>query len=146
MLCLFKNVKWIVTLGVLVIVLLSISKTMADVAIVVHPSNTSNFDKTTIKRIFLGKVKSFSNGRPAILISAEATDPATEIFNKNVIGKSNSQVNAYWAKMMFTGKGSPPKKLALASDIIAVISTNPDAIGFIDAATATEAIKVVATF
>ncbi|WP_205623836.1 hypothetical protein [Pseudoalteromonas rubra] len=46
----------------------------AEVVVIVHPSNDSSFDKDEIKKIFLGKTKSFSNGRNAILISASADD------------------------------------------------------------------------
>ncbi|GLX78982.1 hypothetical protein tinsulaeT_23220 [Thalassotalea insulae] len=146
MLCLFKSVKRIVVLGLSIISLIVINQAFAEVAIVVHPSNSSSFDKATIKKIFLGKSKSFSNGRAAILLSATPKDPITEEFNKKVIGKSSNQVNAYWSKMIFTGKGTPPQEMASTSEIIAAISANPDAIGYMDASAATSAVKVVATF
>ena len=146
MLCLFKNLKWIVVLGLSIISLLTMNQAFAEVAIVVHPSNESNFDKSTIKRIFLGKAKSFSNGRSAILLSASPKDPVTEEFNKKVIGKSSNQVNAYWSKMIFTGKGTPPQEMASTDEILSAISANPDAIGYMDASAATSAVKVVATF
>jgi len=118
----------------------------AEVVIVVHPSNTSTFDKSTIKKIFLGKKKSFSNGRPTILLSSPPSSTATEEFNKKVIGKSSNQVNAYWSKMIFTGKGTPPQEMPSTNDIISVIAANPDAIGYIDASAVTDAVKIVATF
>ena len=118
----------------------------ADVAIVVHPSNTSTFDKSMIKRIFLGKRKTFSNGRSAILLSAPPKSTATSEFNKRVIGKSRNQVNAYWSKMIFTGKGSPPQEMPSTSEIISAVSANPDAIGYIDASAVTADVKTVATF
>jgi len=146
MLCLFKNVKWVVVLGLFVSSLLTINQANAEVAIVVHPSNGSNFNKSIIKKIFLGKSKSFSNGRAAILLSASPKEPVTEEFNKKVIGKSSNQVNAYWSKMIFTGKGTPPQEMASTDEIISAISANPDAIGYIDASAATGDVKVVATF
>ena len=146
MLCLFKNIKWRLVLGFFVLCPLTISHAVAEVAIVVHPSNDSTFDKSSIKKIFLGKSKSFSNGRAAILLSSKADAPVTDEFNKKVIGKSSNQVNAYWSKMIFTGKGTPPQEMATTSEIIAAISANPDAIGYMDAAAATGDVKVVATF
>lgn len=146
MLCLFKRIKWKVVLGLVILCPLSMNQVSAEVSIVVHPSNDSSFDKSKIKKIFLGKKKSFSNGRTAILLSASPSDPATDEFNKKVIGKSSNQVNAYWSKMIFTGKGTPPQEMASASEIISAISANPDAIGYVDASAATDAVKVVATF
>ena len=122
------------------------TKAMAEVAIVVHPSNESKFDKSIIKKIFLGKSKSFSNGRTAILISAGSKEPITDEFNKNVIGKSSNQVNAYWSKMIFTGKGTPPQEMGSIDEIISAVAKNPDAIGYIDASKVSDSVKVVATF
>lgn len=146
MLCLFKYIKRTVVLILFAVSLLSTFYAAADVAIVVHPSNASNFDKSLIKKIFLGKKKTFSNGRPAILLSIPPKTPVTEEFNKKVIGKSSNQVNAYWSKMVFTGKGTPPQEMPSASEIISAISTNPDAIAYIDASAVTDAVKVIATF
>ncbi len=146
MLSFSKHVKWIVVFVFSTFGFLTINQAVAGVAIVVHPSNNSSFDKSTIKKIFLGKTKSFSNGRAAILISASSKDPVTDEFNKSVIGKSSNQVNAYWSKMIFTGKGTPPQEMASNGEIISAVSANPDAIAYIDAAAATDAVKVVATF
>lgn len=102
--------------------------------------------KVQSKKIFLGKTKSYTNGRSAILISANYSDPATEEFNSKVLGKSSSQVKAYWSKILFTGKGTPPQEMDSNAAVISSISSNPDAIGYLDASAVTDDVKVVATF
>lgn len=94
----------------------------------------------------MGKTKSFSNGRPIILISVSSSEPITDEFNSKVLGKSSSQVKAYWSKILFTGKGTPPQEMDSNNDIIAAISSNPDAIAFIDTSAVTSAVKVIETF
>ncbi len=116
------------------------------VAVIVHPSNLSDFDHSTIKKIYLGKKKSFSNGRTAIVLSVSNSDPVMTEFNQKVMDKSNSQIKAYWSKIIFTGAGTPPQEMASASEIISSITSNADAIGYIDASVVTDAVKVVATF
>jgi len=122
------------------------SHAIADVAVVVHPTNDSTFDEGTIKKIFLGKTKSYTNGRSAILISPSNTDIAVEEFNSKVLGKSNSQVKAYWSKILFTGKGTPPQEMDSNGAVISSVASNPDAIGYVDASAVTSDVKVVATF
>ena len=146
MLCLFKNKKWIAVVGLFITNLLFIISSFAEVSVVVHPENTSTFDSKIIKKMFLGKTKSFNNGRIAILLSPIEGDPARKVFNKKVLNKSTNQVNAYWSKMIFTGKGVPPQEMASASDIISAVSANKDAISYVDSAAVTSAVKVVATF
>jgi len=146
MLRLFKNSKWITVIGLLISNLLFMHQSIAEVSVIVHPENASSFDKRTLKKIFLGKSKSFDNGRVAILLSPSQEDPVREDFNKKVLNKSSNQVNAYWSKMIFTGKGVPPQEMASASEIISAIAANKDAISYIDSTAVTSAVKVVATF
>ncbi|NRD74269.1 phosphate ABC transporter substrate-binding protein [Shewanella sp. VB17] len=126
--------------------LLTVNLAVAEVAVIVHPSNASDFDASTIKKIFLGKQKSFSNGKTAIVLSVNNSDPVMTEFNQKVMDKSNSQIKAYWSKIIFTGKGTPPQEMASAGEVISSISSNPDSIGYIDASLATDAVKVVAKF
>ena len=81
---------WKVVCVVSTLTIMNMSHAIADVAVVVHPTNDSTFDEGTIKKIFLGKTKSYTNGRSAILISPSNTDIAVEEFNSKVLGKSNS--------------------------------------------------------
>ena len=118
----------------------------AEVAIVVHPSNTSEVAKTSLSRIFLGKAKNFSAGGKAVPITPSASSPATSEFNSKVLKKSSSQLKSYWSKLVFTGKGTPPKALSSDAEVISFVSSNPNAIGYIDAASVTSAVKVVGKY
>lgn len=126
--------------------LLTANLVFAKVAVIVHPNNLSDFDKSTIKKLYLGKKKYFSNGKTAIVFSLNNSNPVMTEFNEKVMDKSNSQIKAYWSKIIFTGKGTPPHEMASSSDAISSVSANPDSIGYIDASLATDAVKIIATF
>lgn len=112
------------------------------VNIIVHPSNSAALDKQSISRIYLGKAKSFPGGGQAVPI--ENSSNAAE-FNSNVLNKSDSQLKAYWSKLIFTGKGQPPKKVGTDAEVIALIAANPNMIGFI-AGEGDGSVKVVGQF
>ena len=118
----------------------------AEIAVVVHPSNASAIDSSAISRIFLGKMKSFDGGGQAVPITQEGSNAATDEFNSKVLNKSGSQLKSYWSKLVFTGKGTPPKVVANDAEVINLISTNPNLIGYIDAAAVTGSVKVIAKF
>ena len=130
------------------ILLFAASLCHAEVAVIVHPDNQSDFGKRDIKRIFLGKLKSFSSGEQAIPLSLDEDGEVTERFNKEVMKKSSSQLNSYWSKMIFTGKGAPPKVISSNEEMVNLISKNPNLIGYVDASSAKDntAVRVVATF
>jgi ABC-type phosphate transport system substrate-binding protein len=119
--------------------------TFAEVEVIVHPSNAATLDKDSIQRIYLGKTRAYPGGGEAVAISLkEGSGPEGE-FTKNVLGKSAKQLKAYWAKMVFTGKGTPPRQIDSAEEMVKLISTNPNLIGFVPAGSAGAA-KVVGKF
>lgn len=118
----------------------------ANIAVIVHPSNSINLSKEEISRIFLGKQKTFKDGDSAIPIAQSENSEIYTYFNTKVTNKSNSQLKAYWSKLVFTGKGSPPKKVDNNQEVLNLISSNPSLIGYVDSESVTDKVKVVGTF
>ncbi|WP_394192099.1 phosphate ABC transporter substrate-binding protein [Pseudoalteromonas atlantica] len=119
--------------------------TFAEVAVIVNPANTNQLDANAIKKIYLGKSKSFDDGVKVNPVNQDGNNVADE-FNDKVVGKSGSQLNAYWSKLVFTGKGTPPEKLSNDQAVIDFVSSNTDGIGYIDSAKITDSVKVVGKF
>lgn len=138
-------IKKLVT-GCLMVGVFSSFTAIAEVAVVVHPSNDASLDKGSIGKLFLGKKKKFSNGRTALPINAPSGASVRDEFNEKVVGRNSSQVKAYWSKLLFTGKWVPPKEIPSDAEVIALIAANPDTIGYVDAGSVTDAVKVVGTF
>ncbi len=118
----------------------------AEIAVIVHPSNGSALDDSAIGKIYLAKLKSFPGGGEAVPVNqAEGSATRTE-FDDKALGKSPSQLKAYWSKLVFTGKGSPPKDVADDAAVKALIASNPNMIGYISSGAVDDSVKVVATY
>ncbi len=122
------------------------SLALAEVEVVVHPSNAAALDKDSIKRIFLGKTRAFPGGGEAVPIALKEGTAEDADFTKGVLSKTPKQLKAYWAKMVFTGKGTPPRQMDSAAQIVELISANPNLIGFIPAGSGGGSVKVVGKF
>jgi len=118
----------------------------AEVAVIVHPGNGDALDKDSISRLFLNKAKAFPSGTQAEPIALEEGQAATEEFNGKVLNKSAAQLTAFWSKLVFTGKGQPPKALANDAAVVSAVAANPGAIGYVDASAVNDSVRVVATF
>ncbi|WDE13081.1 substrate-binding domain-containing protein [Thalassomonas haliotis] len=118
----------------------------AEIAVIVHPENSSSLDKKAIKKIFMGKTKKFANGNVILPMNASKGAPSRDNFNELAIGRTTAQVNAYWSKLVFTGKGTMPRELTSDAEIIATVSANKGAISYVDASAVTDAVKVIATY
>lgn len=122
------------------------SMAFADVAVIVNPSNGDALDKNAISRIFLNKAKAFPNGAQAVPLALSEGTAATDEFNGKVLNKSSAQLTAFWSKLVFTGKGQPPKALSSDAEVMSEVANDPNAIGYIDASSVNDSVRVVATF
>lgn len=115
----------------------------AELVVVVNKNNASNLDKKTIQRIFLGKDKKFPDGSTATPINQSQESSSRSVFDEEVLGRSSSQVSAYWSKLVFTGKGVPPVELSNDQAVIEKVASNQDAIGYVDVSAVTSDVSVL---
>jgi len=118
----------------------------AEVVVVVNPaSGVDSLSADQLKKIFLGKVKSFPNGTPSVPVDQNADKPAYAKFYGSVAQKDATAMNKYWVKLTFTGKGEAPQKVGSDGDVVGLVKNNKNMIGFIDKSALTPDVKVVYT-
>jgi len=116
----------------------------AGVAVITHPGvKEIGLSKAKLARIYLGKLKKYSNGKKIKAVDLPRETAAHKKFYKSVVKKSDSAVNRYWAKLKYTGKGKPPKKLSTSAEVIQWVSRTEGAIGYIDGKSLNKSVKVV---
>ena len=126
--------------------LIWVPTSFAEIAIIVNKNNPDSLDANYLQMIFLGKTKGFPSAGKAVPLDLPETSPLREIFLKQVAKKTKAQFTAYWAKLMFTGKGVPPKVVGSEKDMLELVSKNPSIIGYVDAASVTGDVRVVDKF
>jgi len=62
------------------------------------------------------------------------------------MGKSDAKIKQYWSARMFSGKGNPPKVVNNDAEVIEHVTTQLGGIGYIDAASADDRVKIVYSF
>ena len=115
-----------------------------DYAVIVHPSNTvGNLDQSDVVRIFLGRSHEFPGGGNATAVNSDESSATRTGFEQAVLGKSSDQMQAYWAKQMFSGQGRPPEEVGQDADVLSYVAANADAIGYVPASMVDGSVKVV---
>lgn len=113
------------------------------VAVVASTSPITSLSKSQAANIFLGKSRQYPNGEPAVPIDqAEGSAERNEFYTK-VSGKSPAQIKAHWSKIIFTGKGQPPKVIADSTALKQLLASNPSAIGYLEQSLVDTNLKVV---
>ncbi|MGA2190221.1 MAG: phosphate ABC transporter substrate-binding protein [Steroidobacteraceae bacterium] len=123
---------------------LAVGVAMADVVpIVSATSAVTTLSKIQVADIFLGKVSRFPDGTQAIPIDQTEGSPARDEFYAGYAGKSPAQIKSHWAKIIFTGRGQPPKTMPTASGIKKLIAANPQAISYIERSAVDSSVRVL---
>ena len=66
-------------------------------------------------------------------------------FLQKVCGKKESQYEAVWAKLEFSGKGTRPRAAASSQAVKQAVAADPKAVGYIDKADVDGTVKVLYT-
>lgn len=117
----------------------------ANVAVIVHPSNAATLSQDDINKLFTGRAKSFTDGKAAEPLNLAEAVAIRADFDQKALGRSSSQMKAYWSKLIFTGKGTPPKEMASEQEVLDAVAKNPAAIGYVSAGAVTGSVKVALT-
>jgi ABC-type phosphate transport system substrate-binding protein len=113
------------------------------VAIVSSKSAISSLSKSQVTDIFLGKVSRFPNGSVAIPFDLAENLPERSEFYEKLVGKSPAQIKAYWSRIIFTGRGEPPKTVSSDVQMKKRIAEDPNAIGYIDSKLVDASVRVL---
>ena len=110
--------------------LLVVSSAQADIAVIVHPKNPLQTpSREQVRDLFLGRTRVFPNGKFAIPI--DQSSPLRAQFYQLLTARPIEQINAYWARIIFTGQGSPPLQMPDDAAVLQTVRENEGAIGYI---------------
>ena len=124
------------------LLLLLHSAANADVAVIVNARNPlGSMNSKQVQDIFLGRTRSFANDRIALPI--DQSSPLRAEFYRRLTGRSLEQINAYWARILFTGQASPPLQVPDDAAMLKTIRDNEGAIGYIDKSHLDDSVRVL---
>ncbi len=124
-----------------------VNAAQADIAVITHPqSNVTQLTREQVVDIYMGRTSTFPNGRPAIAFDLKGNQPTRSAFYQQLVGKSVAQINAYWARLLFTGSATPPMALKDSATMLHMVQENRDAIGYIDSTEMSGKLNVVFRF
>jgi ABC-type phosphate transport system substrate-binding protein len=116
----------------------------AEIVVIVNPKNpAANMTAEQVAAIYLGTATSFPDGGAVALADQPESAGIRGDFYQKATGRSVAQVKATWARITFTGKGTPPKELKSDADVKAFVAGDPKAIGYVDSSAVDGSVKAV---
>ncbi len=113
------------------------------VVVVAAKSLIASLSAAEIADIFLGRLTKLPDGTRAVPIDRPEGSPLRDELYAKVARMSPVQVKAYWSKLIFTGRGRPPRAVDPDEAVLRVVRANPAAIGYIDRKFADDTVRIV---
>lgn len=115
-----------------------------DIVVIVNQKNGVNqLSRDEVIDIFMGRNRQLSSGVSALPLDLPGASVEREQFYSRLTGKSMSEINAYWARLIFSGRASPPTLMRSQEESLQMVMDNRSAVGYVDQSKINSQVKVV---
>ena len=112
-----------------------------DLVVIVNAgSGVDRLTREDAINIFMGRYKKLPSGISALPVDENGEKAA---FYKLLVGKELPEIQSYWARLVFSGQGSPPRQMESPAEVIDTVANNKGAIGYLDRKKVNSRVKVV---
>lgn len=121
-----------------------IADSLADVVVIANPrSGIDKLSRDEVINIFLGRFRQLPSGLSAQPVDLPATEPEKATFYLRLVNKDLAEINAYWSRLVFSGRTKPPMQAKSTDDLLEFIAKTPGAIGYIERSKVDDRVKLV---
>jgi ABC-type phosphate transport system substrate-binding protein len=113
------------------------------VVVVSATSSVTEISRLHLADIYLGRTSHFENGTPAVPIDRNAGSADRISFSEKFLDRSEAQMKAHWSRVIFTGRGRPPREASSGQAVRNIVAGDPRAIGYIDVSLVDARVRVL---
>lgn len=114
----------------------------ADVLVVANARQPLNhLTLRQVKDLYLGRQPELDSAIAIKVFDQRNGQPTRQLFYAQLLGKSEAQIDAYWARLEFAGHVSPLQQLADDQSVLKQLQKDPNAIGYVQSTTLPEGFK-----
>jgi ABC-type phosphate transport system substrate-binding protein len=113
------------------------------VVVVSADSPVNEIPRLHLADLYLGRTTRFPDGESARPIDQEAGSPSRTAFYDTYLGRSQAEIKAHWSKIIFTGRGRPPKAVANDEEVKELVAGDPSAVGYVERRLVDDSVRVV---
>lgn len=130
-------------LGLLLLLAFLAVPAKAEIVVIVHPeSPLKSLSAKEVSDLYLGRNK-IINGERIVVLDLTGSHPLRASFFHLLNGMDLSRLNAYWARLQFSGDTQPPPQLNSPQAVAETVSRNRMAIGYVYAAQVTQSVHAL---
>lgn len=97
-------------------------------------SGINKLSRDEVINIYLGRFRQLSSGVAAQPVDLPPAHADKARFYRLLVNKELAEINAYWSRLIFSGRTTPPRAVKGQEELLNFIRTTPGAIGYVDRA------------
>ncbi|HJV23092.1 MAG TPA: hypothetical protein VJ570_10355 [Holophagaceae bacterium] len=104
-----------------------------DLVVVVNASSgVERLTRDEVINLFMGRTRKLATGLTALPIDQGGTAPDRARFYRALVGKELPEINAYWARLIFSGQAFPPRQAESEAEVLEILHNTKGAIAYVD--------------
>jgi ABC-type phosphate transport system substrate-binding protein len=116
----------------------------AEVVVVVSSENpVQSLSYAELADIYLGRMHSFPNGESVVPVDQRENSPTHHEFYSRYLGRTPALIKAHWSKLIFSGRGQPPRTVTDDKAVAEFVAGNHHAIGYLTPELVDKRLRVV---
>jgi hypothetical protein len=101
-----------------------------DALVLIGHASLPRIDLATAQRLYSGRAVEVA-GVAVVPVNAAPSSKARERFMAGVMSQEDDKYVAYWTVRKHIGKGTPPRELKTAAEVIDFVQNTPGALGYV---------------
>ncbi len=101
------------------------------VVVVNQKIGVNKMTRDEVINVFLGRSQKLSSGVTALPLDLPGTSADRELFYYQLTGKKINEINAYWARLIFSGRSSPPTQVGSQEEAMQMVIDNRSAVAYV---------------
>lgn len=116
------------------------------VVVVSAASALRQLSQDEVVNIFLGRYRRLPTGETAVPIDQPESSPVRADFYRRLVNKDLNEINAYWSRLIFSGRTSPPIQAASTADVLVLLLGQPGSVAYVERAQLDKRFRIVMEF
>ena len=105
----------------------------AELVIVTSPqSGIERLSQDDVINIYLGRYRRLSSGLVAEPLDHPVETELRTRFYRRLVNKSLAEINAYWARLVFSGKTRPPQVIEGVDNVLRIVAAQPGVLAYLE--------------
>ncbi|MBR7799093.1 hypothetical protein [Undibacterium fentianense] len=106
-------------------------------------AEVDKMSKDEVINVYMGRNRRLPSGIKALPIDLENPLAEKANFYNFMVNKELAEISSYWARLMFSGQGSPPRQVMSVEQALEIVINEKGAIAYIDRRKIDKRVKIV---